>query len=311
MSAPFFLVGAERSGTTLLRLMLSHHPEIECAPEFEFLVEPLTEAGAWPDVGAYTDWLETERTFLPHELPIDRTVDYASLARGFFERFHERAGKPVRGATCHRHFDRLLRLWPEARFLHLVRDGRDVARSCIGMGWAGNVWTAARRWIDAEMLWRELAARVPAERRLDVRYEDLVSTPSDELARVCAFLERAFDARMLDYARTSTYDAPDPSLAERWRRDLGPRELALLEARIGPMLRERGYAPSGVAAAPPGPLGRLRLAIQDRVFRFRFRWRRYGLGSIVKGRLAALLGWKGLGRRVIVERNRVDDRHLR
>jgi hypothetical protein len=56
----------------------------------------------------------------------------------------------------HRHYDRLLRLWPEARFIHLVRDPRDVASSCIGMGWAGNVWTGVTRWIEAERLWDEV-----------------------------------------------------------------------------------------------------------------------------------------------------------
>ena len=45
---PFFLVGSERSGTTLLRLMLAHHQHIECAPEFEFLVEEMPDGSGWP-----------------------------------------------------------------------------------------------------------------------------------------------------------------------------------------------------------------------------------------------------------------------
>lgn len=311
MTAPFFLVGSERSGTTLLRLMLSHHPAIECAPEFEFLIEPLTSGPDWPDADAYADWLETSRIFLPHGLRVDRGLAYPDLARGFLEQYGARSGKPVLGATCHKHFDRLLRLWPEARFVHLLRDGRDVARSCIAMGWAGNVWTGAQRWIDAETLWSELARAIPAERRLDVRYEDLVSDPEAVLGRVCRFLGREFDAGMLDYPESSTYGRPDPSLAERWRRDLSSGELALLEARIGPLLRERGYPESGVPPARVGSVRGLRLALQDRLARFRFRRRRYGLGLVLKGRLARSLGWKRLERRVIVERNRIDDRHLR
>ena len=70
---PFFLVGSERSGTTLLRLMLAHHPEIECTPEFEFMVEALPAQG-WPALEPYYDWLATNRIFLPHGLSIDRTL---------------------------------------------------------------------------------------------------------------------------------------------------------------------------------------------------------------------------------------------
>src|SRR5439155_8918940 len=54
---PFFLVGSERSGTTLVRLMLAHHPRIECAPEFEFLVEAMPDGAGWPALEPFYEWL--------------------------------------------------------------------------------------------------------------------------------------------------------------------------------------------------------------------------------------------------------------
>jgi len=308
---PFFLVGSERSGTTLLRLMLAHHREIECAPEFEFLVEEMPPASGWPDLARYHEWLATNRIFLPHALEIDRALDYPALAQSFVSQYCRRSGKPVHGATCHRHFDRLLRIWPRARFVHLLRDGRDVARSCMGMGWAGNVWTGAERWIQAEELWEGVRARVDAARRLELTYEDLIRHPERELARVCAFLGTDYDSGMLAYAADSSYERPDPQLVAQWKRKLAPAELALLEARIGPRLRRAGYEPSGVPAARVGLQRRLALRLQDRLARFGFRRERYGIAHLVQSRLARLLGLRAWERRLLLARNEVDNRHLR
>ena len=308
---PFFLVGSERSGTTLLRLMLAHHPRIECAPEFEFLVEPLSDGERWPDLDKYREWLSTNRIFLPHGLAIDAALDYPALARSFLAQYAARSRKPIRGATCHEHFDRLLRLWPAARFVHLLRDGRDVARSCIGMGWAGNVWYGAERWITAENLWTELCRRVPPSRRFELRYEDLVRNPDAELVRLCGFLGTDFERSMLEYDRDSTYERPDPGLAGQWCEKLTRSELALLEARIGPLLRERGYGPSGVEPARVGPLRCCALWWNHRFERFRFRRARYGLALMVGARLAALSGIGPWKRALLRRRNAIDDAHLR
>jgi hypothetical protein len=307
---PFFLVGSERSGTTLLRLMLAHHRAIECAPEFEFLVEHMPAAGGFPAVDDYREWLLTNRVFLPHGLTIDRALDYPALARSFVAQYGARSAKPILGATCHKHFDRLLRIWPRARFVHLLRDGRDVARSCIGMGWAANVWHGAERWIEAEALWTELAPRVASERRHELRYEDLIRSPEHELARLCAFLGADYDPGMLDYAADSSYERPDPQLIGQWKKKLSREELALLEARIGPLLRARGYEESGVPAARVGGWKRFTLALDDRLGRFRFRRERYGLVHVVKSKLARLLGAARWQKTLLRVENEVDNRHL-
>lgn len=307
---PFFLVGSERSGTTLLRLMLAHHREIECTPEFEFMVEAMPDQGGWPDLEAYYDWLSTNRIFAPHGLFIDRSLDYPGLMKSFVAQYCHRSEKPIHGATCHKHFDRLLRIWPKARFVHLVRDGRDVARSCVGMGWAGNVWHGAQRWIDAERLWASLAPRIEPSRRLELGYENVIRDPEGELARLCAFLGTEYDPGMLDYARDSSYERPDPQLIAQWKRKLRREDLALLEARIGPLLRERGYEESGVAAAPVGPWTRFKLALEDRLGRLRFRCERYGLSHVLRSRLARSLGIESWKRALQLEQNEVDNRHL-
>jgi hypothetical protein len=291
--------------------MLSHHPRIACAPEFEFLVEACPDDERWPAAAAYREWLGTSRIFAPHAFDVDPELDTRALARSFVAQFDARAQKPLVGVTCHKHFGRLLALWPAARFVHLLRDGRDVARSCIGMGWAGNVWHGAERWIDAEAEWERVRARVPERDRIDVRYEQLVQRPALELARLCGFLGVEYDHAMLEYWRSSTYERPDPSLLMQWRRKLSADELGLLEARIGPLLRARGYPESGVAPARPGLVRRLALATQDRCARLAFRRRRYGTARLVRGRFARALGARALARRVQLECNAIDDRHVR
>jgi hypothetical protein len=308
---PFFLVGAERSGTTLLRLMLSHHPEIECAPEFEFLVQRMPAPGVWPDLEEYRAWLATSRIFVPHALEIDESLDYPALVRSFVDQHRERSGKPIGGATCHLHFERLDSIWPEARYVHLLRDGRDVARSCIGMGWEGNVWYGAERWIVAVSTWARLSRSIPDERRLELRFEDLVVDPEATLGRLCEFLGTDFDPAMMDYAESSTYSRPDPALIEQWRRKLDPEALALLEARIGGLLRENGYRESGVPPARVGAARRWGLYLDNRRRRFRARRERYGLSLILADRLSRSLGLKGLQEKVILARNEIDNRHVK
>ena len=76
---PIFLVGAERSGTTLLRLMLDHHPKIAFNYEFEYAVNQINLNGNWPDLPAYYDYLSTNSIFLNTHFTVDHNLDYPTL----------------------------------------------------------------------------------------------------------------------------------------------------------------------------------------------------------------------------------------
>ena len=242
--SPAFLVGAERSGTTLLRLILGAHADIAWLNEFEYAVDRIGQNDDWPDVSAYAAWLETHRVFRATGFTVDTSQPYPDIARSFLSQWQSATGRPIVGAAVHRHFDRLLRIWPEAKFIHMVRDGRDVARSRIGMGWAGNAWTGVRSWMECENLWDQVQARVPAGRRVEIRYEDLVTTPERSLQAICELLGTEFDDRMLAFEHPS-YGPPDPSLAEQWRHRLSVAELQLVESRVADLLVDRGYELSG------------------------------------------------------------------
>lgn len=298
-TSPTFLVGAERSGSTMVRLMLSHHPEVCWCNEFEYTVDPLAlSPSEWPDVDEYEEWLETHRIFQDTGFVLDRSLPYPELVNSFLLQKMEQTGKKIVGATVHREFDQLLRVWPEARFIHLLRDGRDVARSCIRMGWAGNVWTGVRFWSEVEELWARMLPRIPPDRRTDISYETLVTDPEEALRPACRLIGVEYHPAMLEYPETTTYGAPDPGLAFQWRRKATQKEIRLLEAEIGDMLLERGYELSGDTPKRPGALERVALRVQDRWASHRFRQRRFGFRLWATDLLSRRLGLRGTQRRV-------------
>src|SRR5687767_8625456 len=100
------------------------------------------------------------------------------------------------------HVDQLAAIWPDARFVVLVRDGRDVALSVMGVPFGpNNAWAAARSWATAIRQGREAAKRYPG-RVLELRYEDLVSDPATWLVTTCNFLGLDYKDDMLAIERT-------------------------------------------------------------------------------------------------------------
>ncbi len=312
IESPVFLVGSERSGTTMLRLMLDHHPRIAWLNEFEYAVDRVSDDGSQPALSDYYGWLQDHRVFQATGFTIDGSLDYAQLVSSFLEQRGRKRGAEIVGATCHRHFDRLLRIWPGARFIHLVRDGRDVARSCIAMGWAGNAWVAVERWIEAERLWERVAAAVPEARRIELKHEGLVESPRHELERLCAFMGVTYDEAMLRYDEGTTYEKPDPSLLHQWKRKMSPKAVRLVEGRAGDLLTARGYELSGLAPIRPSGFGWAWLRVSNRMSTWLFRRRRYGwrltLESAIAKRVRGFEAWRSS---VAQRLNAVDAAHLR
>jgi len=308
---PVFLVGAERSGTTLLRLMLDHHPEVAFFSEFEFAVDRIAPDGTLPELERYRDYLSLHRSFLTSGFTVDPSLEYADLVRSFLEQKRAADGKPVVGATVHFGFEHLHRIWPDARFIHLVRDGRDVAGSTIRMGWAGNFYKGVEHWIHAEQTWSALEPTLPEGRFINVRYEDLILDAQKVLTEVCAFIGVPFDRAMFAYADHSTYDAPDPKLVSQWRKKASPTEVRLAESRIRHMLADRGYEPSTFSPLAPGPLRRAYLKTQDRLYRAKFRLDRYKLRVFMEDFVSRRLHLDGWQRQVKLRINEIDEQHLK
>jgi len=271
------IVGAVRAGSTLLRLLVDHHPEISLIGEFEESVVLLPDSGEL-DVDEYCRRLEDFRAFRSSGVALPTDVkDYRQAVQEILrERLSGSSARTV-GFCVHTKPDRLPELWPEARYVHLVRDPRDVARSCIGMGWVGTVYHGTHYWLESERRIEAMRRRVPEDRVLTVKYEDLVRSPEAELRRVCEFLGHDYDPAMLGIEGSTSYSRPDPRLAEQWKTKLTPREIELIELRCGEMMTARGYERQAPTAKPPGVVERLSLQVRHRYGRLKFRTNRYGL----------------------------------
>ncbi len=283
--------GALRSGTTMLRLMLDAHPQLSCPGESDSFFEYLT-------IGKDGWTLNTERLKGDWLFKLSGLKLVAGSARDQVMSLIEqsRQDRDVAVLMVHRDLGHVLQVLPDVPVIHIVRDPRDVACSSIGMGWAGNSYHGVSHWIGTEDSWSETAPRLPGNRRLEIRYEDLVVDPEAVLTRICAFLGVAFVPEMLTYDRNSTYSKPDPKLMQQWRRRLSPYEVGLLEGRLGDRLQSRGYESSGYPAIVPGPAKQMGLKLDNKLRIWRRRFREHGVvdASIVS--VANRLGIPGLAR---------------
>ena len=266
---------------------------------------------AFPSLARYYERLATHRIYLTRKYRIDRGLAYPELVDDFLVQRREWAGRPVVGATVHYRFDRLRMIWPDAAFIHLVRDPRDVSRSIIQMGWAGTTWTASKVWEEAEHTWDALVPKLAEGDHIEVRYEELLREPERVLGGLCRFMGVDYDPAMLSYPDDSTYGPPDPKLAFQWRRKATEEEVRLVESRLGGMIASRGYEPSGLPHLEVTPQMRTRLEARCREHRRSFRIKRFGLPLVLADYLSRRVPIKPVRDSVQLRINAIENAHLR
>jgi len=265
----------------MLRLMLNAHPQMRNPGEIDGIFDHLHQSddGRWvfDFDGAEKDWL-----FRHFDLPVSGDPDGLAVINHFFKLLASRDRAAGENSThtsynVHRNFDKIIALFPNAKFVHLLRDPRDVARSSIAMGWAGTTYHGVRHWIETEELWDRAADRIEPSQALQMTFEDLICDPAGRLSEICAFFGVSYSEKMLDYPQTTTYSPPDPSLIEQWRRKMTMRETALVEIRAKDLMTKRGYELSGAELVPPGFTERLNLRFTDIQKRVALSVKRFGL----------------------------------
>jgi LPS sulfotransferase NodH len=281
---PFFILGCPRSGTTLLQVLVDSHPGIAIPPE-SFLFDrfgPLLDT--YGDLAnparlraLAADLLADERI---RDWALDATVDEllgrvrapsaAGLFDALFSLYAARRHKTRWGDKTPQHALRmpeLLAVYPEARIIHLVRDGRDVAESTarIAIG-PCSILAIARRWKHYMDTVRTAAAGLPPSQFLEVRFEDLVRDPGGIRRRIMDFIgeddskcppvdqdlpETGTRERSAGYAHhASLRSAITAGKIGVFRTALTPRQIELFEAVAGDVLVRHGY---GLSVAHPRP----------------------------------------------------------
>ena len=202
-------------------MMLDSHPQLAIPFETQLLpglidawkapggnadsvAEVLVTHRRWPDFGLDADEMRAEFGAI-------QPFDLAEAVRAFYRAYARARRKPRWGDKSPGyalHIRRIAKLLPEARFVHLIRDGRDVRLSQLERGSDHpTVARHARRWKRRVEIGRKQGAEV--EHYMEVRYEDLVTDPVSELSRICEFSQLEFDPATLDY-----HESADERLAE-------------------------------------------------------------------------------------------------
>lgn len=277
---PIFIVGCDRSGTTLLRLMLTCHSSVAVPPESPFLREmhrrwgdvrlerPDQVAALCDDLYAvkkFADW-RVERPVLQSTLIQHLPLDYAGFVEAVYEEYgREHDPSAVRwgdkNPTYAMDLDLLWRLFPSATIIHIVRDGRAVLNSFrtanrkAGQAiWPESPGAAARLWV------RRIDAAAQHRNHphyIEVFYEKLVGAPEEELRRLCDRLSLTYDPVMLEFAQVNRQEelVPQDRLAwhgatlqpvqvanaDRWRQELDPQAASRFELFAGNHLIQYGY----------------------------------------------------------------------
>jgi hypothetical protein len=274
-----FIVGCPRSGTTLLQRMVNAHPQIAITPETHWIARyferriGLTPEG-WVTPGFVRKVLK-HRLFPDLQIESDaveqlaeggQPIFYADFVRAIFDLYGDRQGKPLVGEKTPgyvRSITTLHALWPRARFVHILRDGRDVCLSILNWdradraagrfaSWAEDpVMTTAFFWDWNVRLGRERGSALGSDLYREVGYEALVTEPADECAGLCEFLHVPYEGHMLSYYEGRTRVEPGldakhawlpPTAGLRdWKRQMQAKDVERFEAAAGELLHELGY----------------------------------------------------------------------
>lgn len=235
---PLFIVGAPRSGTTLLAAMIGSHPEYAVGPETQFFSKlPLDHLAAavrdpaWPQqaimcLSSLTlagqnvlDLFETTRARVAAFLS-DREPSIAAMLESLCVPFAHSRGKRAWAEKTPNHLSSLheiRREWPDARIIRIMRDPRDAALSTSKLPTFSNSFAAN---IYLWRQWQDAAAGFLANDRLShtIRYESLVLDPDDQLRQMCSAIGIDFHPAMLDFAARAKDVV---SAAETWKQAVG------------------------------------------------------------------------------------------
>jgi hypothetical protein len=277
-----FIVGQHRSGTTLLRLMLDSHPDLAIPPETQFIPEAIRSCQSAPDpaerflqtLTSHDHWgdFHVDAAALRRVLAGMCPFDLSEALRAFYRLYAARHGKRRWGDKTPRYvlaMELIQQYFPEAHFIHIIRDGRDLALSVLeeprGSKAPPSVRHIGERWAVKVTEARQQATRLRFY--LEVRYEDLVLNTDPTLRKVCDSIDLTWNVAMLGYYRRAeerlseevtvgpkgipveqrhqkhrwTTKPPEASRVGRWRREMKPHDRDEFERAAGAMLQELGY----------------------------------------------------------------------
>ena len=269
-SNPIFIIGTQRSGTTLLRLILNAHSKVAIPEESTFLIPLLkrknikkTFKGKKQE--AILDYLQNNEQLMLWNFESNKTIeklkkrDDISLKEIFIELFTsycEYEGKIQWGDKSPSFFRKIAilhELFPNAKFVHIVRDGRDVFNSWRKIDPSkSNIAVVAIEWNYKLSKIEKALTKIPSDKWITIRYEDLIEKSAEIMKLICNFIEIEFEENMLGFYKVSKkyigthhskliFKPIDPENKFKWKRCLAQTEINVFNLISGYFLRKYGY----------------------------------------------------------------------
>jgi hypothetical protein len=285
-----FIVGCARSGTTLLHRIVDAHPMVTITPEMHWISkrpgadggrdQPLITPEVVSELADHKRFSQfgMDREDFEGLLGPGESVPYREFLGRLFELYGRVREKPLVGnktPSYVRHLPELHGSWPEARFVHIVRDGRDVCLSVLSWKKVGKILGRYATWeedpVSTASLWWERKVRAGHDAGAalgpglyhGMRYEELIRDPEGECRALCRFLDLSYDTAMVRFSegktRTDLPNAhkrpkrawlPVTSGLRDWRTEMEVESVERFEAVSGNLLDELGYER---AFPEPGP----------------------------------------------------------
>lgn len=239
-----FLVGLENSGTALLREALNRHSRLTVLPGKPLISILRGELGdRLHDREAFFGVLkmfvpQTQAAALAEAVDSREPFRFAGAMRCYYRQLHAASGKPrwgMESPPCITDMEAVQQVFPEARFIHMIRDGRDLA---LALPAEISPEDAAGRWIWTIAQARRQAQNLPHYR--EIRYEDLLAAPGKVLDEICDFLELAREPGPA--AALAAMSANGPAQPGRWQSALPTDAVTGYQSIAETILEELGYS---------------------------------------------------------------------
>ncbi|MBN1552036.1 sulfotransferase [bacterium] len=273
-----FIVGSGRSGTTLLRLMLDNHPNIHIADESEFLsvfygYEKFDFSNEKMRYRIISDIEHFYRKMFPNDTDhywkdlisehkeniVQASSNFKTLVRNIYSFLLNDESVRIWGDNTPQYIsiaDHIRSWFPKAKFIHLIRDGRDVHLSMARLAWGPNyIYWSAKYWKSIIQLGKYWQRKWPDE-WLDITYEELLKDPEKTLKKITVFLKIPYDTIMLSFHKTAHQKLPpsllkeqfqkttapvDPKNCFKWKHQMPEEDVRLFEKIAGYELSMYGY----------------------------------------------------------------------
>jgi hypothetical protein len=276
---PLFVMGTQRSGTTLLTRILSAHKDMFVQNEAE--LPSIFDGEKSPTI--LIDKIKAE--FVRHDnINIDEFIQNGCKVWG------------LKDPQLTEHINVLTNFLPHSKFIIILRDGRGVTNSYMENKWGlgTNAYTGAVRW-KSEVKQQLAFMRTMPENFFFIKFEDMLQDLESSMKSACEFLNVEFDAEMLNYNKKESYyeikkenihtfKKPDMLLTKKWQQKLSTHEIDVIESVAGDLLEDFGY----IKVGKPIELGRLQKAyyrIHQAIIgelQLQYKWRRFRVKDAIR-----------------------------